>query len=643
MSKRKREEDDSQSLSDRKRHQTETTGDVDVGETVVEANRRKFGPATTRTLPFSASKLKFPTFRKFKTKATSKLWNMIKSYVTNYNHITYKANVTMNVLFHYVESDNFWNETKDLDKVYEVVCRFVMAPKKTTNHLKNLIQQFPDAASMVRRLQFWGTCKPIQQNALGFATTEFIKDLKNLKETHDVAMVRQQLELEYEDALPPKHMKTLSKFIVWRIHSGWSPKNGFELFGENIRYTLKLIFNSFPSNLCSSTLLAWRAKLKRTIQSGAKEGSSNNKMFNLAPIHSTKVRHAYIDKKVLADMALIGCQTADLKQLTLNDFFKQDLTSLAPGRWPEYDKFPLSATTNGFEIHFVYQRTEKDHPMDTSFPFDNLKICKRFVKDEVIKAHEVTATDPGVKNIFTTCTAYVVEDELRIPRIRKVTAKEFRHNSLTTILSRKADARLQDVKPLIQELSNNPLKAFLPSDTVADLVNVTKRHYEIYREVYRRMNHAKYLKFKAFARMRRQREFDRIVNEVLTFGIKPTPVVAMGNARNLHGFRKNVHGPARKLITHAKKKLVNPGGFVRGLFIDINESHTSKWTTCCLSKANYMKQKDRRYPIRGLLHCSQCKKTLCRDSSAAHNILKITLHNLGINLKQRVSKFPGAH
>ena len=137
--------------------------------------------------------------------------------------------------------------------------------------------------------------------------------------------------------------------------------------------------------------------------------------------------------------------------------------------------------------------------------------------------------------------------------------------------------------------------------------------------------------------MTKQREFDRIVNQVLCFGEKDTAVM-MGNAGNFSGFKyvKSV-GPTKALKKYASRKLKNR-------YSELDEFNTSKLTTCCFIERTYMKKGPGRSRERKVIHCPQCATTWNRDVSASLNLLKIAIHTCPLHhLEQDVGNiFRGA-
>ena len=120
-------------------------------------------------------------------------------------------------------------------------------------------------------------------------------------------------------------------------------------------------------------------------------------------------------------------------------------------------------------------------------------------------------------------------------------------------------------------------------------------------------------------RRRRQREFDRVADQVLAQNKNGRVVIGMGNSRNLNGLPGTPpSGPCIQLMRHAEKRLKNKANV-----ISIDEFNTTKLSTCCYAPTIHSNLEQQ--PIHGILHCRNCGKTLCRDTSAATNILKITL------------------
>ena len=151
----------------------------------------------------------------------------------------------------------------------------------------------------------------------------------------------------------------------------------------------------------------------------------------------------------------------------------------------------------------------------------------------------------------------------------------------------------------------------------------TKFHLQYFKHQWLPNSNLTLLKRKFMKRRRRQREFDRIVDQVLAQNKDGMLVIGMGNSRNLSGLPGTPpSGPAIAIMKHARKRLKNKVNV-----IDIDEFNTTKLSTCCYAPTIHSSHQQQ--PIHGILHCTQCGTTLCRDTSAATNILKIALIETG--------------
>lgn len=213
---------------------------------------------------------------------------------------------------------------------------------------------------------------------------------------------------------------------------------------------------------------------------------------------------------------------------------------------------------------------------------------------------------------------------------RRVTAREFKHNALQTELTKRTS---QKESLLVKRYALMP--SLKDARTYELLLEKTVEAYSFYTSRYNMHSSRKLLKFKFYKRMRTQHEMDRVVDYVMGLS-NHNPLIGLGNARNL-GQSKSIGppGPYKKLFNHAHKRLKG-----RGIIHNVNEYNTTKLTTCCFREHVYLKKsssdKTIKTTILGVFHCKKCKTTLCRDGSAAENMLKIVAAKYDIRIQQEV-------
>ncbi len=394
----------------------------------------------TRTIPLSAAKLKLPSLKTLRVKTKTKFMKEIKNLVTDFNMITYKISLTLNALFHSVDQETVKSEVVDLRKLYHAIYNFVsiVGMKKngnpTSTRAINMLK-FPEAFNIAEKLNFVNTGAIVAQNSIDYEAKQFATNLDNFEVTHDKSMVKQMLIFKHHaNQMRKQDLTRLADFIVWKMYNGFIPEH-YDTFREQERDVARQIFEEFPTNLDFVQLLEFRLQMKDQILTCENIRVNDKvwkpKLFNLGPMPKMGVCCTYLDKRVLAQITMINIQSKDLTDMTLQDFFDVDLCALAPADWDSQDKIPLSAITDGHQLHVTYQKRIKED----SIPAGEFLFCNQFkrttsnVAEARVRLEQVIGVDPGVVNIFSTCTGSLVSHDGKRPEVEgtsfhKVTSKQ---------------------------------------------------------------------------------------------------------------------------------------------------------------------------------------------------------------------------
>ncbi len=591
-------------------------------------------------------------------KTQQEAMEILRQYVDQFTQITYKANLIANAYFLQIgiidENFEFFDVYTFFRRVMELVK--VGTRRQTILTIKN---EFPGLVELVDDFNWRATEQFHQDNAINYEAKHYKASLKNLKDLADPAHLQWYLLAVYPNIIRKKWVaKMVAKHILWGFRSGWTGsittdevilKAIISIEIDRLRmYADDNIVHVKPEDdeddlarTDSIALIKWRFYLRKTImESETKECMKKN--FTLGPIHSMKPRFAHLDVAILGKLMIHGCQSTDLKKIDFMDFFHTDLQKNRPTSFKnDPDTIPRYAKTNGYEIHFLFQRImnaeEKIYAALTDDERNEHLIQQ--LKDQDIRPDQVIGIDPGVTHLVVgaspTSPEYNGMNQREV-HVAKEGLHEWRQNSLMTDVTKKEKKLIEKAKEMDEEIENLLIQEQQQSlkrcSTIDECIDISIFKFSVFQKLNPIYNNKKFLKFKFNARRRRQREMDRIVDFVMTQG-KENPVVALGNARNLTGFKKlGPPAPYMKIFRHARKRLKG-----RGHVIDIDEFCTSKYATCCISEHTYMKNQENE-TVRGLFHCKKCHQTLNRDVSAAQNILKIALTKLNIGVLPQDAK-----
>ena len=572
-------------------------------------DRVRIKKSTTITYPFTQSKFRH-NGEISPLPAKDKL-PRIHRYVIAYTTLTYRANIIVNA---YIEDLLAKGEVVDhinFEKLYIAACK-LMKSSAQIRTIQKIQGMFPGLLEWVQQLNVFRIMNfRYHDNSLNFAGKSYKTSVDNLS-LHDESRCVAYLKAKYPNIQVNSHYKYLAKQIL--NENNTRLPQGLDEADCNLVVEIE-------TDIKKESMLETRYIWKNYINSVAE--NNEVKSFTLLPIHKMTRRYAPIDSAILSKILIPGAQTVDMVKLA--NFF-----TVSP---PKNYKETVFGRTNGYELHLVYTKWETITVWTAMEQRNhNLVNCARFL-DRRKSLESIVGVDPGVHNMFT-CARYDFDND--VYDRSSLTRREYNANSQTTNLNAYARELAErggvEYEHTLNLLSRNSLKY---TRTAQDLLARSQIYLTSYDSVFNVFDKRKYWKFKFYKRQCTQSEFDRVVDVVLCHG-KRRAVVAMGNARNLHGFRGvGSAGPANKIIKYAMKRLKN-----RGFVININESYTTQSTACCHAEHSYYTQyltNDEgeivSKTIRGILNCKNCGITWNRDYMSSININHIARATFGEDIE----------
>ena len=543
----------------------------------------------------------------------------IKSYVYDFNHITYCIRLCINAYILSIPV-TFNPNILDFKDLYYGTYLLI----KTGTQQRSIVKVddvYPGLHDIVSEAGFINTLDFPCINSIKYESAHFAAEMENMRELSDPHWLKQYLKAVYGDDLTTHGNRNViyaSKFTSEAILE-ICQTNNFQIViptkFSNIAPTIRRVIGievarirEFISDYSSRNVsrIFWLRHLRASIILLSTD-EATYKPFNICGMYKMLVRYAPLDKTILAKLFINGIQfhTDEFKNLTMNDFFSIDLSKLDTRRFN--NSIPSYCTTNGYELHIAFEKTvKKKNGVNTILSYE----------DEIerpITSSNIIGIDPGFYNPLT-CAQKL---NGRFQK-RKITKAEFYHNSKRSEVLKRSRVMTRRAEYLLVDGNNYSLKDKIER---IDLIAAVIRRYNVFMNVYPFYDNKNYLKFKMYARMKEQKELDRVVDYVMGFSLD-NPILAIGNGRNLTNFTSAPSAaPFRRFLYHFTKRK-------RRGFININEAYTSKLTNCCLINGKHMKN-ERGERQNGIIHCQKCTKTFCRDYNASLSMWRIAMVKLG--------------
>ncbi len=602
------------------------------------------------------------------------MFQKIRNYVTNFNRLTYVANLVANCYFHslFLHELNNLPESFDLKQMYMAICRVLQVGKlqRTTSIriqsnfprlFELIVNQFPTHANQMHSIPL---------NAMEEAANQYVQNVEHFEyNAHESFLVRYLL-VKYPELQVFKYPRSAARWIAHNIMKEIEARDDYDptwpqyildqwqLVTDIVAAEVDIFESQFAECPSSIKLIFWRHHMKKNVlERMAVENYDGYrvKMFNIVPIHGISTRHAPIQKTILYNLFHGQVAPKHFKKNKLLDFFTFDYKKIIPNPMKRGEKVQvLSGSTDGGSVHFHFSKRKppKEDPHvvrtdddGTEWILDpNLKSLED-ARTSNIPTSRLHAMDPGRTNLLTVATPTIddFDGRFKVGTTRQLKTGVLSRNSfyhetlvkelgkLDSNLLKKAMKHQQQIKDLHQTFCANSLKSVIQFDQV---IARTRIYFDVFDRFFSIYNQRKSLKRKFFLKQRRKKVLDKLVEKYFGFGAtEDVPhVVGYGDWSESMGPRKGEkpRGSFNQILTHAKKRLRH-----RVFFVKIAEYHTSKLISCCFTEAKNLKN-SKRQRVHGILHCTQCGKTISRDVSASENMLKILMIELNKPLHESI-------